>query len=124
MELHGFTNLFASSVVATAAAAMGCSGGGAAADQTPATVSCTIASENICTQIVAPEDEVSAENMTCTTIESGTPGTGCSTSGLVGCCHQTSTGEAAEVECYYNASTAMTGQMTCTAQHGTWSTTP
>jgi hypothetical protein len=93
-------------------------------DLTPVTFSCTQSSANLCTQIVVPQAEVDSEQTVCTGMESGTPGTGCSTSGLIGCCVAGGTGEAAETQCYYSKDTAMSGQSVCTEEGGTWSKTP
>jgi hypothetical protein len=48
----------------------------------------------------------------------GTPGTGCPTAGLAGCCRLTTT-----ENCYYNDASAQQ-QTTCQSLGGSWSTTP
>jgi hypothetical protein len=117
-------------LAAVAIAAFGCSGsggggggsggsGGSGSGST--TVSCT--TSTLCTQIVVPSSGVSTENSTCTGVEMGKPGTGCSTTGLVGCCKLASSGESQEEQCYYSAEEESEDKSLCATMKGTWSAT-
>jgi hypothetical protein len=76
----------------------------------------------LCTQILVPTSGVAAENSTCTGMEMGTPGTGCSTKGIVGCCVDKASA-AQEVQCYYSAMNASLDQGLCTKSGKTWQKT-
>jgi hypothetical protein len=122
-------------VFAVVLAAMGCSGngggGGGAAGSGGAdgsgtdttTASCTVAASGLCTQILVPSSSVSEENTQCTTIQKGTTGTGCSTTGLLGCCKEPS-GASQETQCYYLAQNLSIDKSLCSTMKGTWSATP
>ncbi len=87
------------------------------------TFSCTQTAASLCTQLEVPASEVAAETETCTGIEGGTAGTGCSATGVAGCCKDPSN-PSAEEQCYYGASAAMTGKSACTSKGATWSAMP
>jgi len=55
-------------------------------------------------------------------MEMGTPGTGCSTKGIVGCCVDKSNA-AQEVQCHYSAMNASLYQGLCTKSGKTWQKT-
>jgi hypothetical protein len=55
-------------------------------------------------------------------MEMGTPGTGCSTKGIVGCCVDKASA-AQEVQCYYSAMNASLDQGLCTKSGKTWQKT-
>jgi hypothetical protein len=116
-------------VVTAAIAAIGCSsssggaggsaGSGGGGD---GTFSCTETANNLCTQLLVPSSGVSAEMQTCKTIEMGTSGTGCSTTGLVGCCKPSSSDPSQEEQCYYSASDESVYMNLCSMMGRTWST--
>jgi hypothetical protein len=119
-------------LAAVAIATFGCSGSGsgsgggggsAGSGQGSATVSCTVASASLCTQILVPSSSVSSENSECTSIQMGTTGTGCSTTGLVGCCKEMA-GASQETQCYYSAADESVDKSLCSTMKGTWSPTP
>ena len=100
-----------------------CSGSGGSGTVNGAgfvTTSCTTAS--LCTQIYVPPSAVSQENSTCTGAEQGTPGTGCSTKGLIGCCTDTSSASREE-QCYYTRQEASLEEGQCKQMGKTWSST-
>jgi hypothetical protein len=86
------------------------------------TFSCNASMAALCTQLLVPAAEVSSESSSCTQSEMGTPGTGCPSAGLVGCCKYTGD-NADEEQCYYNATVAQSGMGSCTSMMGIWSTT-
>jgi hypothetical protein len=118
MRLSKIGALAVVAVAALLASIGGCGSSGGSGDAV--TFSCNQSSASICVQILVPSSELSAEQSTCTNVESGTPGTGCPTTGLIGCCKQT-IDVGTEDECYYDASLAMMFKASC---KGTWSTTP
>jgi hypothetical protein len=109
-------------VTASVACSSSSSEGGGTGGSGTVTFSCYVASQSLCTQILAPPSAVSSEQSTCTNMEQGTPGTGCLTTGLVGCCKLG--GSSDEEQCYYSAEEASTGMAACTGAGVSWSTTP
>lgn len=79
--------------------------------------SCTEVS-GVCTQILLPPGAVGTYTSQCSMSGLGTPGTGCSTVGLVGCCVQP---PGNLTSCAYNAPVAMSIQMDCKSP-GVWQT--
>ena len=75
----------------------------------------------MCVELLVPTSGVAAETSTCTGTQKGTPGTGCPTAGLVGCCKSTSN-PSNEEDCYYGAMEASVGMSICKGTH-VWSTT-
>jgi len=112
-----FVSFFA--VVACSSSSGGSGSGGSGNGSV--TFSCNATTAGLCTQIVVPPSEVSQETSTCTSTEMGTPGTGCPSANVIGCC-KLSTGEADEEQCYYTATAAEAGKSVCTGS-STWSTT-
>ena len=74
-----------------------------------------------CTQLLVAPSEVTTEQQTCSGVEHGTPGTGCSTTGIVGCCKSTNN-PSQEEQCYYSAQEATIGKGLCTGTK-VWSNT-
>ncbi len=101
---------------------LACSSSSGGSGSGAVTFSCNAAAANLCTQLLVPSSEVSSESSTCMTSEMGTPGTGCPTAGLVGCC-KFANNSADEEQCYYSATAAMSGMSVCTSMKGTWGTT-
>jgi hypothetical protein len=101
--------------------AIACSSGSGGSGNGSVTFSCNATTAGLCTQILVPQSEVSQETSTCTNTEMGTPGTGCPSANIVGCC-KLSSGEANEEQCYYTATAAEAGKSACTGS-STWSTT-
>lgn len=110
-----------------------CSGGGTAgADGAAGTTGgsgtatfwCTVAASDLCTQLLIPSTgpTLGQEQQQCTTLENGVSGTGCATSGLVGCCHSPASNPSKEEQCYYSPSAATTGMSLCN-NGKTWSAT-
>jgi hypothetical protein len=98
-------------------------GGSAGTGSGSETVSCTVAASGLCTQELVPTSSVAGENSQCTSLQMGTTGTGCSTTGLIGCCKEAA-GESQETQCYYIAANESTDKSLCTTMKGTWSATP
>ena len=119
MNGRGFS-LWAAGMTTLLACSSGSGGSGSGSGTV--TFSCNASAANLCTQLLVPSSEVSSESSSCTESEKGTPGTGCPTTGVVGCCTFTS-GGSDEVQCYYSASVAMAGMSACSSEQGTWSTT-
>ena len=109
-------------VAAWVAALAACSSSGGGPGNGMVTFSCNAPVAGICTQLPVPAAEVSSESSSCTESEKGTPGTGCPSTGIVGCCKYTGA-NAGEEQCYYDATVAQAGMGSCTSMMGTWSTT-
>jgi hypothetical protein len=113
--------------------AIGCSGGGGggadgasgASGGGTVTFSCTVTGAALCTQLLIPATgpTLGQEQQQCTQLQNGTSGTGCATTGLVGCCLPRANNPSKEEQCYYSATEAMTGMTLCTTMNRTWSTT-
>jgi hypothetical protein len=101
----------------------GSAGAGGSGGSGTETFSCT--QSGLCTQILVPSSGVSGETSSCTNIQKGTPGTGCSTKDLTGCCTGLG-GPSDETQCYYNATSIQltTYQGLCKTMKGTWSKSP
>ena len=114
------TTLFACSSSSSGGPGSGSSSGSGGGGMV--TFSCNATAANLCTQLLVPSSEVSSESSSCMQSEMGTPGTGCPSAGLVGCCKYPNN-SASEEQCYYSATVAMAGMSSCTSMKGTWSTT-
>lgn len=93
----------------------GGSGGGAVG---AVTFSCNVPNE-FCTQLLVQSSGVSAEQQQCTSLQSGTSGTGCPTDGLLGCCQPKAGDASHEEQCYYDAAEVSVAMGLCQT---TWTT--
>jgi hypothetical protein len=89
------------------------------------TFSCTMAASGECNQLLIPSSgpTLTTEQSNCKET-GGTSGTGCSTSGIVGCCQPLSSDASHSEQCYYQAAAEVSiYQAACTHTGHTWSTT-
>lgn len=100
----------------------GSSGSGSGSDGGPTEVTISCTTGMLCQQwLVSSEDGGQTMfDQSCSGKDGGTLGTGCSTSGLAGCCTYVTV-----TECFYDPATAMAFMPSCIAPGGgTWSSTP
>jgi hypothetical protein len=122
MVRHGLAVLAAAWMTTLLACSSSSGGGSGSGPGGGVTFSCNASAANLCTQLLVPSSEVSSEASSCMQSEMGTPGTGCPTTGLVGCC-KFANNDADEEQCYYSATAASAGMSVCTSMKGTWGTT-
>jgi hypothetical protein len=108
-------------------------GGGGGADASGGTsggagtevYSCTLSDGSLCTQLIiqSTATALSAEKAQCTDLQSGTSGTGCATTGIVGCCLPKAGDASKNEQCVYTTAEASIVMGLCTNKGQTWSTT-
>ena len=109
-----------------AAGAAGAAGGaGGSSGGGTEIFSCTLSDGSLCTQLIIPStgSTLSTEQSQCTTIQNGTSGMGCATTGIVGCCLPKAGDASKEEQCAYTANEASVVMGLCTNKGQTWSTT-
>jgi hypothetical protein len=87
--------------------------------------SCTLSDGSLCTQLIiqSTATALNAEQSQCTTLQGGTSGKGCATTGIVGCCLPKASDASKNEQCVYTTAEASIVMGLCTNKGQTWSTT-